>query len=387
MRAIASVAVVVSLVAAGAPAAAAEPLVGTDRVYVTNSALVGRESSVGRFTADAAGVLTPADGAKASRGARGLVFTPDVSTFGQRFAYLASEFAGDPTSQPLGGIESYRVAPNGALTPIGLVRTESAPFGIAIAPSGHTVYVANRDAGSISAYEIGTTGALTLRNTVPSGAPDAKGVTVTPDGRFVYVSHGETESGAPSLVTGLAVGFDGSLVGVVAKQEVGPSGQEVRVTPDGRHLYVTNQVAEDGADVYGFSIDARGDLTPVPGKPVEAGVWVEGAAVSPDGRRLYTTALGVVGADGRRDGQLRGFAIGADGRLTEIARVDAASSDPVALAFGTDGQHLYVSDFSDSIVTSYQVGPAGQLTPIQKVASQGENPAFQSVVVLPGARI
>jgi 6-phosphogluconolactonase (cycloisomerase 2 family) len=387
MRAIASVAVVVSLVAAGSPAAAAEPLAGPDRVYVTNSALLAGDADVARFNVDAAGGLLPVDAVKANRGARGLVFTPDVSTFGQRFAYLASEFADDPTSELGGGIEAFRVAPSGALTRIGAVRTESAPFGIAIAPTGHTVYVANRDAGSISAYEVGSTGALTLRNTVPSGAPDAKGVTVTPDGRFVYVSHGETESGAPSLVTGVAVAFDGSLAGVVAKRAVGPSGQEVRVTRDGRHLYVTNQVAEDGPDVYGFSIDARGDLTPVPGKPVEAGVWVEGAALSPDGRRLYTTALGEVGATGRRDGQLRGFAIGADGQLTEITRLDAASSDPVALAFGTDGLHLYVSDFSDNLVTSYEVSPAGQLTPVQKVSSQGGNPAFQSVVVLPGSRI
>lgn len=351
---------------------------GTDRLYVTNSALrAGPETaSVAWFRVRPHGTVASAGTATAGQGARGIVFSARLDPSGQRFGYVSSQLVDE--------IERYRVDPDGSLTLVGTTPTPQ-PFGIATDPAARTVYVANFDdghgAGSLSAFRIEPTGALTLLGTVASGAGSAKGVAVTPDGRFVYVVHGAQDDG-PAVVTGFALRPDGSIGAEVTEAGLGSSGHRIVITPDGRFAYVTNQEAGDEPDVFGFRIGARGELTPVSPEPFEAGVWTEGVAVSPDGRRLYVTALGVVdGTPPAPDGQVRGFDIGADGRLTGIDRIDLGF-DPVDLAFGTDGRHVYLADFSDDSVTVLAVDPSGRLQPIQTVPSRGSGPAYQSVAVL-----
>jgi 6-phosphogluconolactonase (cycloisomerase 2 family) len=104
--------------------------------------------------------------------------------------------------------------------------------------------------------------------------------------------------------------------------------------------------------------------------------------VSPDGKRLYITALGVVGPvpDPVADGRVRGFAIAPNGALTEISRTDFGF-DPVDLAFGGDGQHLYIADFSSDSITVFALSASGRLRPVQTVKSQGPNPGFQGVTI------
>lgn len=102
-----------------------------------------------------------------------------------------------------------------------------------------------------------------------------------------------------------------------------------------------------------------------------------------DHRPAVTSLGGVGGIPGPvQDGQIRGFAIAADGQLTEIERLDFGF-DPVELAFGLDGQTLYVPDFSGNTLTVFALDPAGELKPRQTVSSQGLNPGFQGVTVQP----
>jgi 6-phosphogluconolactonase (cycloisomerase 2 family) len=348
-------------------------------LYVTNGALRADPSTanVARFGINAAGQITPAGTVEAGHGARGIVFTPEPDAVGQRFAYVSSQQADR--------IDRYRVASDGALTFLGATATRQ-PFGIAIGADGQTVYVANFDNGegngSLSAFRVETGGVLTLLNKMGSGAAHPKGVAITPNGNFVYVSHGTPNSTEPSVITGFTIGADGSAQGKVAEAGIGGSGHRVVITPDGRFVYVTNQESGNKPEIFGFRIGAHGGLTPVSDKPFEAGVWTEGAAVSPDGRRLYVTALGVVGPpeSPAQDGQIRSFAIRADGRLTENERIDFGF-DPVDLAFGHDGKHLYVSDFSGHTITVFNVDAGGSLDPIRTESSQGRNPGFQSVVM------
>ena len=374
-----------ALVVTPGPIAAAGSLASADQLYVTNGALdePAAAPNVGRFTIDAAGRVAPAGTALASRDARGIVFTPKPDAAGRRFAYVSSLGAG---LDEFGGIDRYQVAANGALTYRDTTPT-SQPFGIAISPNGRTIYVANFDfeaeTGSISAFHVGAAGALTpLGEPKPSGTAHPKGIAVTPDGRFLYVGSGTPLDPAPAMLTGFRIGTDGSVQNAVSQANIGATGHRVVITPDGRFVYATSQDQRDAPDVFGFQIDSYGGLTPVPGKPSDAGRWVEGAAVSPDGRRLYVTALHEVG-EPQADGQIRAFAIGADGRLTEIAHIDSGR-DPVDLAFGLSGQRLYVSDFADSNVTVFSLDQSGSLTPIQTLGSQGSNPGFQSVAVQAG---
>jgi len=347
---------------------------GPDRLYVTNSSLRERadDANIARFDIAASGAIAQVDTADASEGGRGIVFTPAVR--GRRFAYAPSELANS--------IDFYRVDRSGRLTLAGSTETPQ-PFGIAIAPDGSTVYVPSLT-GSLSAFHVTSSGKLKPLNTVDTGQTIAKGVAVTSSGRFIYVTHSPEEDGGVGAVTGFELRSNGSIGRQVANVPAGPSGHRAIITPDDRFLYITNQVAESGPDVAGFRIDASGELTPVPGSPFEGGVWTEGTALSPDGTKLFITALGAVGDETVRDGQVRGFSIGADGRLVEIERVDIGS-DPVDLAFGRDGAHLYVSDFSDDTVTIFHADTAGNLDRVDTVPSGGVEPGFQSVVVLPGS--
>jgi DNA-binding beta-propeller fold protein YncE len=348
---------------------------GGDQVYVTNSALEAepRAANVARFGVDSGGSLSPAGTVPTGQGARGIVFTPELDAIGQRFAYVPAQQAG--------AIERYGVANNGALRSLGSTKAEQ-PFGIAIHSGGRMVYVTNFNDGSptgtLSAYRVGAGGTLTLVQTVDSGAEHPKGVAVTSDGRFVYVTHGGQSAADTSVLTGFVLALDGTIGARVAEAPIGTSGHRVVITPGDRFAYVTNQEADGVADVHGFRIGTDGRLTPVASKPVEAGVRAEGAAISPDGSRLYTTALDA--AAPVEDGQIYGFAIGSNGVLTEIERLDFGF-DPVDLAFGLDGRNLYVADYFGHTVTTFRVGETGNLTPVQKISSEGPNPSFQGIAV------
>lgn len=367
------IAVVVLAGAAPAAATAAQARPATGRpVYVTNSANPfggvppTGPPNVARFAANATGALTPLGTVPAGDGARGLVVTPDL-----RFAYVSNAGAGE--------IWMYRVGPGGALTRFGAVPA-AGTFGIAIAPNGRTVYAGNVDGGTITVFAVRADGVLLPLREFDSGDEIAKGVAVTPDGRFLYVSHGGPGDTQPRRLTGFALGADGLPVRQVASVPHGVSGAETVITPNGRFVYVVCQVSDD---VFGFRIGADGGLTPIPGTGTGflAGDFPEGAGVSPDGRRLYVAALSTVGP-GQAPGQVVGFTIGADGRLTrDIDPV--VMTDPIGIGFAPDGRHVYVSDFSDNIVNAFAVGAGGDLTLIQTESSQGPRPAFHSVTVLP----
>ncbi|MQA83163.1 MAG: beta-propeller fold lactonase family protein [Streptosporangiales bacterium] len=338
---------------------------GGRTVYVTNSARDGGDPNVARFAINNAGTLNPVDTARGGRGAHGMVFTPDL-----RYAYLAAP--------DVDQIHMYRIRPDGSLNPFGAVETPG-PGAIAIAPNGRTIYVSNADTRMVSVFAVRSDGGLAARGAVDTGAEAAKVIAVTPDGRFLYVSHGLPTDTKPSVLTGFALGPDGSVGREVARATIGISGSGTVITPNGRFVYVVNQASND---MHGFRIGGDGSLTPVPGSPVDGGDFPGGAAVSPDGRRLYVSALGVENGDIAFPGQVLGFTIGNDGRLTEnIDRVDMTS--PTGIGFTPDSRRMYVSDYTDSIVNTFIVAPDGNLTLIQTLPSGGPQPAFHSVNVLP----
>lgn len=377
-RAVATAATVAVLsLVAGSPSATADPDDATAPagsfarpVYVTNSANVGGVANVIRFATQPDGRLAPVDVEPAAMGARGMVITPDL-----RFAYVAATQSNE--------ITMYRVGGDGALTRFGSVTTVS-PFGIAIAPNGSTVYVANGAAGTVSAFAVDPVdGGLEQRgDPVSTGEAAPKEPAVTPDGRFVYVSHGSPTDTARSDVVGLAVQPDGSLAGEVGRAEAGISGAGINVTPNGRFVYVLHQASDE---VVGFRIGADGSLTEV--ARVGGGVWLEAAGMSPDGRLLYAASLGFRPStpdfppDPNRPSALFGFRVGDDGSLTRVARV--AMPDPIGIAFAPGGRHAYVSSYTTSTVTAFAVERSGGLTALQTLGTQGDRPAFHSTSILP----
>jgi 6-phosphogluconolactonase len=351
-------------------AASAVPADGRP-VYVTNSAMEfggvppGGPPVVARFAAGSTGALTPRGTVPAGERVRGMVFTPDL-----RFAY---------TANVSGSVSLYQVASDGALTQFGAAAAPGA-FGIAIAPGGGHLYVGNVAGRDITVFAVQFDGSLLPAGTFDTGDEAVKGVAVTPDGRFLYVSHGRPDDQAARDLTGFALGANGLPVSQVAQEAHGISGAETVITPDGRYVYVVCQASDD---VFGYRIEPNGALTSIPGTGTgfTAGDFPEGAAVSPDGRRLYVAAGGVVGPGGT-PGQVVGFTIGTGGRLIRNI-TPVTMTDPIGIAFAPDSRHVYVSDFWDNIVNAFAVGASGNLTLVDTEPSQGPRPAFDSVSVLP----
>jgi 6-phosphogluconolactonase len=372
-RATAITAALAGLVAAGggsaAPVAAEESATTSRSVYVSNSHNVATEpgaATLARFTVGPDGRLTAAETVPAKDGARGIAFAPD-----RRHAYVASLQSNE--------ISVFELGAGGELVGRAGSVPASGPFGITMAPDGETVYVAEQAADRVTAFAVQPDGGLVRRDDAITEVPVPKDVAVTPDGRFLYVSHGDFSDDVPDPVTGFQLGTDGDLGRPLPPVPAGAAGAEILVTPNGGFVYVVNEISDE---VVGFRIGRDGRLTQV-ARFVVANDHIEGAAVSPDGRLLYTGAFGFHPStpdfppDPSRPSALLAFRIGTAGDLTLVATVP--TPDPIGIAFSPDGHRLYVSSYTTSQITTFAVQPSGGLAPLQTLPSGGPRPAFQSV--------
>jgi 6-phosphogluconolactonase len=376
-RRAAAVLAVAVLSVASAAAIAAAPADGSAAtgearsVYVTNSDNVPSDpgdANITRFTIRPDGRLTVAETVPAPQGARGIVFTPD-----RRYAYVVSSSSNV--------VSAYEIGRGGELgRRLGSVASPG-PFGITMAPDGDTVYVGELGGNQVAAFAVQPDGRLARQDTEVPAVPVPKDVAVTPDGRFLYVSHGDFSDDVADAVTGFELEADGDLGRPLPPVPAGASGAEITVTPDGRFVYATHQISNE---IVGYRIGRDGRLTEV-ARVVSPSERVEGAVVSPDGRLLYAGAFGFQPTtpdfppDPRRPSALLAFRIGAGGGLTPVATI--RTPDPIGIAFGPDGRRLYVSSYSASEITTFAVQPTGGLTPLQTLPSGGPRPAFQSVSV------
>jgi YVTN family beta-propeller protein len=219
--------------------------------------------------------------------------------------------------------------------------------------TGDQLYIANGgdDVGAdanVARFGIGAGGLVTPAGTVANGLESS--LVFTKDHRFAYAAADADHIDRYRVRPG------GALTPAGQTPTSQPFG--MAVDPHGPTLFVVNfnDGAASGA-LSAFHIGPGGALTLV--NTVDTGVvHPKGVAVTPDG-----TA--------------HGFAIGADGRLTEVASA-ASGLDPNDLAVGTDGQHVYVADTTANTVTVFA---AGTLKPLQTIPPQGTGPNYQGVTV------
>jgi DNA-binding beta-propeller fold protein YncE len=302
---------------------------------------------------------------------RGMVFSPDGSR----------AFVADTGNDR---VVSLSVGTDGSLTELpDPAPTGDRPQGIAIAPSGDTVYTANTGDSTVSVLAVGADDRLRPRGpAVPIGGENPRGIALTPDGRFLFTANGVPGDFDPDTVSTFAVRPAGTLTLLDDSTPIGPAGNGIAVSPDGRFLYVA---CEWGASVFGFAIGSGGRLSPVPNSPFAVEGFPVGAATTPDGRRLYI-ASGGSPVDPAEAVLTHGFDVGADGSLTPVPGSPVTSgSGPVGISPTPDGRHLYVSNVGSDNLSGYTVDPAGTLREIagSPFPSDGDRPLFQSVVVRP----
>jgi 6-phosphogluconolactonase (cycloisomerase 2 family) len=341
---------------------------GRRALYVTNR----NSASIAAFTVDPDGRVIPL-GAPIATGTapRGIVLSPDG-----RAAYVVNSVART--------VSAYAVTTAGELTPLGTPFQTGGtlnPFGVAMAPDGRTLYVVSHDEnvgenegeGALLTFALQPDGTPALLSSVGTGTVHPRTLAVTPDGRFLYIGHGDPNFLQPGAVTRFALGADGLPVPLGPPIPMGIGNGTLAVTPDGRFLYVPG---EGSGELFGFAIAADGGLTPVPGSPPSQPDKPIGTTVSPDGRFLYT-----VGLD---NDTAYAYRIGADGRLA-LAATHPTGSRPDALATSPDGRLLYVANFGSNNLTVLHLGLDGTMAEAagSPVPTGGEGPAFAAVAVRP----
>jgi 6-phosphogluconolactonase len=377
MRAGGAVLAAAALLAVPAPAvaqAAAGPVLSPPgRVaYVTNAV----SGDVSTLAIGPGATLTPL-GTPVSTGGqfpRGIALTPNGAT-----AYVVNSDSDT--------LSVFRVGARGALQPDPrIVKTGDEPWGATIAPGGRTLYVTNTAAATISAYRIGTDGTPIKLGDFPTTSDHPKQMVLSPDGRFLYLSYADADETADSparVVTRFAVRLNGTLGPARDVAKIGPADYAIAISPDGRFVYTASSAAQN---VWGFRRGADGSLTRVPGSPFAAPDLPVGLKVTPDGRHLY------VGSNAQDTdsppGGLLGFTVLADGSLRPTA--DSPVPTPgnavvEAVAITPDGRDIVAAIRDTSQVFAAEIGFGGVLkeAPGSPFSTGGERPLNQSIAVRP----
>jgi PQQ-dependent catabolism-associated beta-propeller protein len=242
------------------------------------------------------------------------------------------------------GMTTWRLVPDNRLR-LGVCQLHCALAISILAPvaSAQRAYVTNEVSQDLTVI---ATASDSVVATIPLGAR-ARGVKVSPDGRFVYVALSGSPRCPPTMPDEECAKLpaDKSKDGIaeldVATHKVvrilpgGSDPEQFDLSPDGSRLYVSN---EDAGVASILDLKSAKLVATVP-----VGTEPEGVAVSPDGKAVYVTAETdhVVTALDAATGK-------------ELARVKVGRR-PRDLAFSPDGRRLYVSAEVDGTVSVIDV--------------------------------
>lgn len=225
--------------------------------------------------------------------------------------------------------------------------------------SSRALYLANENDGLLAIYSVDpVTGRTTVRGDV-TGLDSPRAMALTPDLGFLYAANSGTgmiNAFAVDPGTGDLTELTGSPFPMLGGIALSP--RAAAVSPDGGSLYVANSV---GNSVSMFTIAADGSLTEKTGSPFGSYTTARGLATAhlASGDYLYLIASGEASP-------LITFSIASDGLLTELD-TDTTGGGPNAISATPAGDLLFVSNLSDSTVSSYAIAADG--TPTEAASS------------------
>jgi uncharacterized repeat protein (TIGR01451 family) len=388
-----SVQVLAFLVLVLALALSASPAASADRIVYVSSGFPTSSNAVSALRIGADGKLTELEGSPFGTGSsecillcfpNGIAITPNA-----RNVYTANASANT--------VSGFNVGANGTLTLIPGSPFSTAPFpagntpfAVAPSPNGFFLYVANHFGHTIGVWVIDPLGVLGQVSGSPFPIPKAGhlGATMDQMGPFpviaapndihIYVPNENTDA-----VTAYLVAAGGFLV-PSQTIETGNNPLGGAITPDGKFLYVSNPEATgdfaEGA-ISAYAVGAFGTLTAVPGSPfdIAPGNHPLGMAISPDGRFLFVAT--------RMTNDVTVFAIAADGTLSQVldSPFPTGGLNGRALALTPDGSRLYVSNTDSNDVSGFDVAEDGTLKLIDgsPFPIGVKNPYLESIAITP----
>ena len=221
----------------------------------------------------------------------------------------------------------------GALTSIGSVAVGAFPSGLFVDANNQTLYVLNNGDNSVSAFTIGTFGALTPTGTTATGSGPVS-MTMVQGSTQTYAYVVNQNDNSISQYTLCAPPLDcsplGSLVPGQTFATPGVTLQAIAATPSGQTLYVSDL---QSTAIFAFAIDpATGNLTEPP-TTFAAGFGPQSIAIDLQGQFLFTA--------NSLDNTITAFTIGAGGALTRIGKNRPVQGvTPVTVTLDPNGQLL-----------------------------------------------
>ena len=225
-------------------------------LYVLNAGgAVGTADSISGFSVGTDGMLTPIPGSTQS--------LSDANTGPAQVSFNTDGDVLVVTEKATNLIDTFIVDSNGVAGPANLhVSSGTTPFGFAIGKRDQLIVSeaagGAEDQSSLSSYRLGKDGSLTpVSDAVPTTETAACWAVVSNDARYVYT----TNAGSGSI-SGYEVGFNGVLTLLDADGRTGITGKDsgpldMVVSSDGRNLYTLN----GRSDTIGvFAIKDKGGL-------------------------------------------------------------------------------------------------------------------------------
>jgi 6-phosphogluconolactonase (cycloisomerase 2 family) len=244
------------------------------------------------------------------------------------------------------GLSIYRAnATSGVLSAIGNADTGSSPSAVAVLhnTNGSYAYVANFGSGSLSSFSIDSaTGNLTP---IPLGSPTTSspyGIAVDPLGRFLWVV---SYNGSPNnTVSAFSVGSNGALSASGAPLPTSSYARVVAVHPSGNFVFVASEISHD-IKVYSANA-SNGTLTLLPGTMAYSVVTPNSMTFDPSGHYLYV-------ADG--SGSVVGFTVDVSNGFLSLPSYYAAPRQTTSVAVHPNGRYLYVVGNGDQDIWLYAI--------------------------------
>ncbi|MBF6548275.1 lactonase family protein [Nocardia brasiliensis] len=334
-------------------------------VYVSNAD--SREISVLRL--DATGDLTPVAAVPADGTVMPLAVSPDRR-------YLYAGLRSEPFSVKAFGIEPT----NGGL--IGL-RSTVLPDNMAYLSTDRTgryLFGASYSGDLISVQPIAANGAVRPRpDEVIATAPHAHSIVIDPANRHVFVA----VSGGDHI---LQYRFDATAGRLTPNRPaavatpLGAGPRHLVFHPSGRVVLACHEL--DGTVQSHLFDPPTGTLTPAASRSAlpqgfSGNPWVSELRVTPDGRYLYVAE--------RTSDTLAGFHVDGDTGALEPIGHTRTEAQPRGFAIDPGGRFLVAAGQKSHAVTSYAIDPAtGALAAVHR-RSVGRNPNWVEIIDLPGA--
>ncbi len=248
------------------------------------------------------------------------------------------------------GVGSFSVAPDGTISATGPPTPVPLEGTPAISPDGRFAFVVDAG-GGVNTFAIADGPPAKVSG--PTGASTPEMATLTPDGRFLFLPNGDADT-----IERFAVGDDGGLSALPATPAVSKDAYVMRVTPDGRLALLLSDSNSDPTDeLRTFAIGADGSLTDTGATLTTLGGTTGLPAISPDGRYAYFANY--------NEHSVSAVAIDPSGALSEVgAPIATGPIAPQSLGISADGRFLYVQPATEGVLQAFSIAADGTLTKV-----------------------